>query len=161
MEYREIARLIFSEYYPEEITTDTLFAVNVEINGYFYKHVHKLDKLPRDTKAFLEERLPVKPYLIIDIDSNPDVPPMIAAHPKQINLSIDEMNYISLRREGLVEILVYEDDEPVLEDGKVVIFIGEEFDDWDEEEEEEEYEDEEFDEDVELDDEWNWDDDDE
>jgi hypothetical protein len=126
-------KLIYNSYQPSQLEVGMMFAVNVTINDYSYLHLRKLEKLPRDIEEYLQHNgLPVKPYFIRSIDSNPDVPPEVVAYPDQIayyeqegqlfDFTIDDMNYINLEDEGYIAL--YFDDEtnqPVLEDGKVVV----------------------------------------
>ena len=127
-------KLIYRSYQPPQIEVGMLFAVSVTLHDdYSYLHVHELDKLPRDIDKYLEENgWPVKPYLIKAIDSNPDVSPIDVAYPDQLGwiemegqlypFEIDDMNYISISNEGYVYVYVDdESDEPLLEDGKVVL----------------------------------------
>jgi hypothetical protein len=132
MAYQPV-KLIYNSYQPSQLEVGMMFAVNVTINDYSYLHLRKLEKLPRDIEEYLQHNgLPVKPYFIRSIDSNPDVPPEVVAYPDQIayyeqegqlfDFTIDDMNYINLEDEGYIAL--YFDDEtnqPVLEDGKVVV----------------------------------------
>jgi hypothetical protein len=132
MAYQPV-KLIYNSYQPSQLEVGMMFAVNVNINDYSYLHLRKLEKLPRDIEEYLQHNgLPVKPYFIRSIDSNPDVPPEVVAYPDQIayyeqegqlfDFTIDDMNYINLEDEGYIAL--YFDDEtnqPVLEDGKVVV----------------------------------------
>jgi hypothetical protein len=132
MAYQPV-KLIYNSYQPSQLEVGMMFAVNVTINDYSYLHLRKLEKLPRDIEEYLQHNgLPVKPYFIRAIDSNPDVPPEVVAYPDQIayyeqdgqlfDFTIDDMNYINLEDEGYIAL--YFDDEtnqPVLEDGKVVV----------------------------------------
>jgi len=126
-------KLIYNSYQPTNLEAGMMFAVNVTINDYSYLHLRKLEKLPRDIEEYLQHNgLPVKPYFIRAIDSNPDVPPEVVAYPDQIayyeqdgqlfDFTLDDMNYINLEDEGYIAL--YFDDEtnqPVLEDGRVVV----------------------------------------
>ena len=126
-------KLIYNSYQPSQLEVGMLFAMNVTINEHSYLHLRKLEKLPRDIEEYLQHNgLPVKPYFIRSIDSNPDVAPEVVAYPDQIayyeqdgqlfDFTIDDMNYINLEDEGYIGL--YFDDEtnqPVLEDGRVVV----------------------------------------
>ncbi len=127
-------KLIYRSYQPPQIEVGMLFAVSVTLyDDYSYLHVHELDKLPRDIDKYLEQNgWPVKPYLIKAIDSNPDKAPVDVAYPDQLGwiemegqlypFDINDMNYISISNEGYVYVFIDDDtDEPVLEDGKVVM----------------------------------------
>lgn len=126
-------KLIYNSYIPDQLEPGMLFAVNVTINEHSYLHVHKLEKLPRNIEKYIQENgLPIKPYLIRAIDSNPDKEPEEVAYPDQIayyeqdgllyDFTIDDMNYISMVDDGYVG-LYFDDEtnEPVLEDDLVVI----------------------------------------
>jgi len=142
MSYQPV-KLIYNSYQPTNLEVGMLFAVNVTINDYSYLHLRKLEKLPRDIEEYLQHNgLPVKPYFIRSIDSNPDIPPEVVAYPDQIayyeqdgqlfDFTLDDMNYINLEDEGYIAL--YFDDEtnkPVLEDGKVVVTAMDNL--WDEE----------------------------
>lgn len=126
-------KLIYNSYQPPQLEVGMLFAMSVTINEHSYLHLRKLEQLPRDIEEYLQYNgLPVKPYFVRAIDSNPDVPPEIVAYPDQIayyeqdgqlfDFTIDDMNYISMEDEGYIAL--YFDDEtnqPVLEDGLVVV----------------------------------------
>lgn len=137
-------KLIYKSYQPPEIEVGMLFAVSVTLGEHSYLHVHKLDKLPRDIDRYIQENSwPVKPYLIRAIDSNPDVPPEIVAYPDQIayyeqdgqlfDFDIDDMNYINIEDDGYIGLYFDVDDQPVLEDGLVVLKRMEDV--WNEEDE--------------------------
>lgn len=139
-------KLIYNSYIPDQIEAGMLFAVSVTVNEHSYLHVHKLEKLPRNIEKYIQENgYPVKPYLVRAIDSNPDVPPEVVAYPDQIayyeqdgqlfDFTIDDMNYICMEDEGYIA-LYFDDetDQPVLEDGLVVVTSMDNV--WDEEEEE-------------------------
>jgi hypothetical protein len=142
-------KLIYNSYIPDQIEAGMLFAVSVTVNEHSYLHVHKLEKLPRNIEKYIQENgYPVKPYLVRAIDSNPDVPPQLVAFPDQIayyeqdgqlfEFTIDDMNYISMEDDGYIA-LYFDDetDQPVLEDGLVVVtsmdnlWDEEDDDDWD------------------------------
>lgn len=131
MKYTRV-QLIFSEYYPEQLEKGMYF---VTMHGLVqdnpYVHIYELDKIPRDQDEYIaRNRPPVEPYLMMSVSSNPDVPPKVVARPDQIKLTVEEMNFCSAR--GYVEILTYDDGEPVLEkNGDVVFYIDQEFDDFD------------------------------
>lgn len=126
-------KLIYNSYQPPQLEVGMLFAMDVTINDHSYLHLRKLEQLPRDIEEYLQYNgLPVKPYFIRAIDSNPDVPPEVVAYPDQIayyeqdgqlfDFTIDDMNYISMEDDGYIAL--YFDDEtnkPVLEDGLVVV----------------------------------------
>ena len=126
-------KLIYNSFQPPQLEVGMLFAMSVTINDYSYLHLRKLEKLPRDIEEYLQHNgLPVKPYFIRSIDSNPDVPPEVVGYPDQIayyeqdgqlfDFTVDDMNYISMEDEGYIGL--YFDDEtnqPVLEDGRVVV----------------------------------------
>jgi hypothetical protein len=125
-------KLIYNSYQPSQLEVGMLFAMNVTINEHSYLHLRKLDKLPQDIEGYLQHNgLPVKPYFIRSIDSNPDVPPEVVAHPDQIayyeqdgqlfDFTVDDMNYINLEDEGYIGLYFDDDNQPVLEDGKVVV----------------------------------------
>lgn len=126
-------KLIYNSYQPPQLEVGMLFAMDVTINEHSYLHLRKLEQLPRDIEEYLRYNgLPVKPYFIRAIDSNPDVPPQVVAYPDQIayyeqdgqlfDFTIDDMNYISMEDEGYIA-LYFDDEtnEPVLEDGRVVV----------------------------------------
>lgn len=125
-------KLIYNSYQPSQLEVGMMFAMNVTINDYSYLHLRKLEQLPRDIEEYLQHNgLPVKPYFIRAIDSNPDVPPEVVAYPDQIayyeqdgqlfDFTIDDMNYINLEDEGYIGLYFDDDNQPVLEDGKVVV----------------------------------------
>jgi len=125
-------KLIYNSYQPSQLEVGMMFAVNVTINDYSYLHLRKLEKLPRDIEEYLQHNgLPVKPYFIRSIDSNPDVPPEVVAYPDQIayyeqdgqlfDFTLDDMNYINLEDEGYIGLYFDDDNQPVLEDGRVVV----------------------------------------
>jgi hypothetical protein len=139
-------KLIYNSYIPDQIEAGMLFAVSVTVNEHSYLHVHKLEKLPRNIEKYIQENgYPVKPYLVRAVNSNPDMPPQVVAFPDQIayyeqdgqlfEFTIDDMNYISMEDEGYIA-LYFDDetDQPVLEDGLVVVTSMDNV--WDEEEEE-------------------------
>lgn len=126
-------KLIYNSYQPPQLEVGMLFAMSVTINEHSYLHLRKLEQLPRDIDEYLQHNgLPVKPYFVRAIDSNPDVPPEVVAYPDQIayyeqdgqlfDFTIDDMNYISMEDEGYIA-LYFDDEtnEPVLEDGLVVV----------------------------------------
>jgi hypothetical protein len=132
MAYQPV-KLIYNSYQPSQLEVGMLFAMNVTINDHSYLHLRKLEQLPRDIEEYLQHNgLPVKPYFIRSIDSNPDVAPEVVAYPDQIayyeqdgqlfDFTIDDMNYINLEDEGYIG-LYFDDetDKPVLEDGRVVV----------------------------------------
>ncbi len=142
-------KLIYNSYIPDQIEAGMLFAVSVTVNEHSYLHVHKLEKLPRNIEKYIQENgYPVKPYLVRAIDSNPDVPPEVVAYPDQIayyeqynqlyDFTVDDMNYICMEDDGYIG-LYFDDetDQPVLEDGLVVVtsmdnlWDEEDDDDWD------------------------------
>lgn len=138
-------KLIYNSYQPSQLEVGMLFAVNVTINDYSYLHLRKLEKLPRDIEEYLQHNgLPVKPYFIRSIDSNPDTPPEVVAYPDQIayyeqdgqlfDFTLDDMNYINLEDEGYIALYFDDDNQPVLEDGKVVVTAMDNM--WDAEDEE-------------------------
>jgi hypothetical protein len=126
-------KLIYNSFQPPQLEVGMLFAMNVTINEHSYLHLRKLEKLPRDIEEYLQHNgLPVKPYFIRSIDSNPDVAPEVVAYPDQIayyeqdgqlfDFTVDDMNYINIEDDGYIGL--YFDDEtnqPVLEDGRVVV----------------------------------------
>lgn len=126
-------KLIYNSYQPPQLEVGMLFAMSVTINDHSYLHLRKLEKLPRDIEEYLQHNgLPVKPYFIRSIDSNPDVAPEVVAYPDQIayyeqdgqlfDFTVDDMNYICMEDDGYIGL--YFDDEtnqPVLEDGLVVL----------------------------------------
>lgn len=129
----EPVKLIYNSYQPPQLEVGMLFAMSVTINEHSYLHLRKLEQLPRDIEEYLQYNgLPVKPYFVRAIDSNPDVPPEVVAYPDQIayyeqdgqlfDFTIDDMNYISMEDEGYIA-LYFDDEtnEPVLEDGLVVV----------------------------------------
>ena len=132
MAYQPV-KLIYNSYQPSQLEVGMLFAMNVTINDHSYLHLRKLEKLPRDIEEYLQHNgLPVKPYFIRSIDSNPDVAPEVVAYPDQIayyeqdgqlfDFTVDDMNYICMEDDGYIGL--YFDDEtnqPVLEDGFVVV----------------------------------------
>ena len=132
MAYQPV-KLIYNSYQPSQLEVGMLFAMNVTINDHSYLHLRKLEKLPRDIEEYLQYNgLPVKPYFIRSIDSNPDVAPEVVAYPDQIayyeqdgqlfDFTVDDMNYICMEDDGYIGL--YFDDEtnqPVLEDGRVVV----------------------------------------
>jgi hypothetical protein len=132
MAYQPV-KLIYNSYQPSQLEVGMLFAMNVTINDHSYLHLRKLEKLPRDIEEYLQHNgLPVKPYFIRSIDSNPDVAPEVVAYPDQIayyeqdgqlfDFTVDDMNYICMEDDGYIGL--YFDDEtnqPVLEDGRVVV----------------------------------------
>jgi hypothetical protein len=139
-------KLIYNSYIPDQIEAGMLFAVSVTVNEHSYLHVHELEKLPRNIEKYIQENgYPVKPYLVRAVDSNPDMPPQVVAFPNQLayyeqdgqlfDFTIDDMNYISMNDEGYIA-LYFDDetDQPVLEDGLVVVTSMDNV--WDEEEEE-------------------------
>ncbi len=126
-------KLIYNSYIPDQIEAGMLFAVSVTVNEHSYLHVHKLEKLPRNIEKYIQENgYPVKPYLVRAVDSNPDVPPEVVAYPDQIayyeqynqlyDFTVDDMNYICMEDDGYIG-LYFDDetDQPVLEDGLVVV----------------------------------------
>lgn len=126
-------KLIYNSYQPPHLEVGMLFAMNVTINEHSYLHLRKLEQLPRDIEEYLQYNgLPVKPYFIRAIDSNPDVAPEVVAYPDQIayyeqdgqlfDFTVDDMNYISMEDDGYIG-LYFDDDtnQPVLEDGRVVV----------------------------------------
>lgn len=129
MKYTNV-QLIFPEYHPDQLETGMYF---VSMHGLVqdnpYVHIYELDSVPRDQGKYIDKHgLPVRPYLVMNTSTNPDVPPKVVAEPHQIKLSVDEMNYCSAR--GYVEILTYDDGEPVLEkNGDIVFYIDEGYDD--------------------------------
>jgi hypothetical protein len=133
MKYTNV-QLIFPEYHPDQIEKGMYFVtMDGLVQEHPYVHIYKLDVVPRDQGKYIEKHgLPVKPHLIMRTSSNPDVPPIIVGYPEQINLSVHQMNYCSSR--GYIEILTYDDGEPVLEkNGDIVFYIDEEYDDYEEE----------------------------
>jgi hypothetical protein len=132
MAYQPV-KLIYNSYQPSQLEVGMLFAMNVTINDHSYLHLRKLEKLPRDIEEYLQHNgLPVKPYFIRSIDSNPDVAPEVVAYPDQIayyeqdgqlfDFTVDDMNYLCMEDDGYIGL--YFDDEtnqPVLEDGFVVV----------------------------------------
>jgi len=143
MKYIDV-QLILPEYYPDQLEKGMYF---VEMYGLVqhnpYVHIYELDHIPKDQGAYIQKHgLPVQPYLMMTIDSNPDVPPKVVATPDEIFLSVDEINFASAR--GYIEILAFDDDEPLLEKkGKdkngndimgVVFYIDHEYDEYEEEE---------------------------
>lgn len=132
MAYQPV-KLIYNSYQPPQLEVGMLFAMSVTINDHSYLHLRKLEKLPRDIEEYLQHNgLPVKPYFIRSIDSNPDVAPEVVAYPDQIayyeqdgqlfDFTVDDMNYICMEDDGYIGL--YFDDEtnqPVLEDGLVVL----------------------------------------
>jgi hypothetical protein len=131
MKYTNV-QLIFPEYHPDQLEKGMYF---VSMHGLVqdnpYVHIYELDSVPRDQGKYIEKHgLPVRPYLVMNTSTNPDVPPKVVAEPHQIYLSVEQMNYCSAR--GYVELLTYDDGEPVLEkNGDVVFYIDQEFDDID------------------------------
>jgi hypothetical protein len=132
MAYQPV-KLIYNSYQPSQLEVGMLFAMNVTINEHSYLHLRKLEKLPRDIEVYLQHNgLPVKPYFIRSIDSNPDVPPEVVGYPDQIayyeqdgqlfDFTVDDMNYICMEDDGYIG-LYFDDetDKPVLEDGRVVV----------------------------------------
>lgn len=126
-------KLIYNSFQPPQLEVGMLFAMNVTINEHSYLHLRKLEKLPRDIEEYLQHNgLPVKPYFIRSIDSNPDVAPEVVAYPDQIayyeqdgqlfDFTVDDMNYINIEDDGYIG-LYFDDetDQPVLEDGRVVV----------------------------------------
>ena len=126
-------KLIYNSYQPSQLEVGMLFAMDVTINEHSYLHLRKLEKLPRDIEEYLQHNgLPVKPYFIRSIDSNPDVAPEVVAYPDQIayyeqdgqlfDFTVDDMNYICMEDDGYIG-LYFDDetDKPVLEDGRVVV----------------------------------------
>lgn len=127
-------QLIFPEYHPDQLKKGMYF---VSMHGLVqeqpYVHIYELDKIPKDQGKYIEKHgLPVQPHLIMRTSSNPDVAPIIVAYPDQIKLSVEEMNFCSLR--GYVEVLAYDDGELVLEkDDSVVFYIDQEYDEYEDE----------------------------
>lgn len=132
MSYQPV-KLIYNSYQPTNLEVGMLFAMDVTINEHSYLHLRKLEKLPRDIEEYLQHNgLPVKPYFIRSIDSNPDVAPEVVAYPDQIayyeqdgqlfDFTVDDMNYICMEDDGYIG-LYFDDetDQPVLEDGRVVV----------------------------------------
>jgi hypothetical protein len=132
MAYQPV-KLIYNSYQPSQLEVGMLFAMDVTINEHSYLHLRKLEKLPRDIEEYLQHNgLPVKPYFIRSIDSNPDVAPEVVAYPDQIayyeqdgqlfDFTVDDMNYICMEDDGYIG-LYFDDetDKPVLEDGRVVV----------------------------------------
>jgi hypothetical protein len=109
-----------------------LFAVQVNVNGYEYFHLHALDTIPRDVEKYISENgYPVKPYLVQAVSTNPDVPEVVVAYPDEIDwieygddeyrMDVDMMNYISLNDNGYVA-MYFENDKAVFdEDDKVIL----------------------------------------
>jgi len=125
-------KLIYNSYQPSQLEVGMLFAMNVTVNEHSYLHLRKLEQLPRDIEEYLQYNgLPVKPYFIRAVDSNPDVPPEVVAYPDQIayyeqdgqlfDFTLDDMNYINLEDEGYIALYFDDDNKPVLEDGRVVV----------------------------------------
>jgi len=126
-------KLIYNSFQPSQLEVGMMFAMDVTINEHSYLHLRKLEKLPRNIEEYLQHNgLPVKPYFIRAVDSNPDVPPEVVAYPDQIayydqdgqlfDFTVDDMNYICMEDDGYIGL--YFDDEtnqPVLEDGRVVV----------------------------------------
>jgi hypothetical protein len=137
-------QLILSEYYPDQLKKGMYFVkMDGLVQEHPYVHIYELDKIPRDQGAYIENHgPPVEPYLMMTIDSNPDVPPKVVATPDEIVLSVDEINFASSR--GYIEILAFDNDEPLLEKkGKdiygndimgVVFYIDHEYDEYEDEE---------------------------
>jgi hypothetical protein len=136
-------QLILPEYYPDQLEKGMYFVtMDGLVQEHPYVHIYELDHIPRDQGAYIQKHgLPVQPYLMMTIDSNPDVPPKVVATPDEIFLSVDEINFASAR--GYIEILAFDDDEPLLEKkGKdkngndimgVVFYIDHEYDEYEEE----------------------------
>jgi len=126
-------KLIYNSYVPEQLEPGMLFAVSVTINEHSYLHVHELEKLPRNIEKYIQENgYPIKPYLVRAVDSNPDMPPQLVAFPDQIayyeqdgqlfDFTVDDMNQISMEDEGYIALFFDDEtDQPVLEDGLVVV----------------------------------------
>lgn len=127
-------QLIFPEYHPDQLEKGMYFVtMDGLVQEHPYVHIYELDKIPKDQGAYIQKYgLPVLPHLIMRTSSNPDVAPIIVAYPDQIKLSVEEMNFCSLR--GYVEVLAYDDGELVLEkDDSVVFYIDQEYDEYDDE----------------------------
>lgn len=132
------AKLIYKSYIPNELEIGMLFAMSVCVNGEDYLHIHALEAIPRDIDLYKSQNgLPVKPYLIKAISSNPDVSPVVVAYPDQLGwieledglypFEIEDMNYISMNNDGYIYVYM-EEDEAVLEDGKIVMsYTGDEW----------------------------------
>lgn len=133
MKYTNV-QLIFPEYHPDQLKKGMYF---VSMHGLVqeqpYVHIYELDNIPKDQGAYIQKHgLPVQPHLIMRTSSNPDVAPIVVARPDQIKLSVEEMNFCSLR--GYVEVLAYDDGELVLEkDDSVVFYIDQEYDEYEDE----------------------------
>lgn len=128
----QLTKLIYRSYQPPKLEVGMLFAMSVTFEDNSYLHVHELDKLPQDVDKYLTDNgWPVKPYLIMAIDSNPDVKPIDVVEPDQLgwieqegmlyDFTIDDMNYISMANDGYVYAFLDENNEPVLEDSKAVL----------------------------------------
>jgi hypothetical protein len=140
-------KLVYRRYQPGPLEIGMLFAVQVNVNGHEYFHLHALEAIPRDIDKYIRENgFPVKPYLVQAISTNPDVPEVVVAYPDQIDwieynddeyrMNVDMMNYISLNDNGFVA-MYFENDKAVLdEDGKVILcqvdylmYYGDDYDD--------------------------------
>lgn len=129
-----IGKLVFKSYMPKHLNKGMLFLTNIgkEIE------VIELSTVPRDEKAFIEfNGYPVEPYIIRE--GNPNLnETTILATPEEIgwwdegehsdeyrDISTVEMNFLIEFQDGLVEILISDDNDdeivPVKYEGKVVI----------------------------------------
>lgn len=125
-------KLIYNSYIPTELSVGMLFAMSVTINDHSYLHLRSLQSVPKNQEEYIQHNgYPVKPYFIRAVDPNPDVPPEVVATPEQIayyeqehdlyDFTIDDMNYICMEHDGYIGLYMDDDNNPVLEDGKVVV----------------------------------------